>query len=243
MNIRISQNFNLIKKVALFTNLNEGELTEILENSQISNCKKGESLFSTEEGVLYFHIVLSGTVKTFISDIDGSETVLQIINCGNFINDAFADIFQTNAQAAEDCTILSIPIRKFREFVKNNLKLASTFLAEITKRNAELLDQLTRLKITNSKQKLGQFLLGMAFENNGNKSREVELKCDKSVIASYLGMNPETLSRNLQRLKDDGEISVTKNKITLLKDSSLCNYCNNKIAMKCDQHKASFCTS
>ena len=236
-----SPNFSLIKKTALFANLDERELQEVLKNTQISNRKKGEILFFVEEKVLNFYVVLEGAVKIFIADEDGVETVLQIIGAGKFINDVFGDSFQASAQALTDCTILVIQARQIREFLKKNLNLAENLLIETAEKNAELLSQLTQIKLTNSKQKVGQFLLGRAFEKNSSKSKNIELQCEKSVVASYLGINPETLSRNLQKLKNDGEIAVEKNKITLLKDHSLCSYCDSKIATKCDQRGAGFC--
>ncbi|MBU6339146.1 MAG: helix-turn-helix domain-containing protein [Rickettsiales bacterium] len=106
-----------------------------------------------------------------------------------------------------------------------------------------MLDHLAKLKLANSKQKVGQFLLGVAFGKGSDKKKNVELKQDKSLIASYLGIKPETLSRTLQELKNDGEIVVEKNKITLLQNNSLCDYCDSKINSKCNNRNTSFCTN
>lgn len=232
---------DVIKKIPLFADLNEVEIREILKNSQTHNCQKGKTLFSCEEKSLNLYIVLSGVLKIFISDSEGEETVLQIADFGKSLNDIFNANFQSNAQALEDCSLLAIPLLDAREFLAKNLNFSSKILSDISAKNSELLAQLTQLKLTNAKQKVGQFLLGMAFEKSGDKEKNIELKCDKSVIASYLGIKSETLSRTLQKLKNDGEITVKKNQITLLQDNSLCDYCDSKIAAKCKQHQSSFC--
>ncbi len=240
MNFRTSQNISLIKNAALFANLKDEELSEILENSQIINRKKGEMIFFGEEKIINFYVILAGTVKVFATNEDGAHTILQMIGAKKFINDIFLQTLQVNAQAVSDCIILSIKIAEMQKFTKNNLNLTRNLLCETAEKNADLSDQITRLKLTNSKQKVGQFLLKMAFQNSSKKAELVELEYDKTDLASYLGINPETLSRSLKKLKNDGEIEVKKNKI-ILKERSLCGYCDSKISAKCSRHKSDFC--
>jgi CRP-like cAMP-binding protein len=168
------------------------------------------------------------------------EAVIQIINAGSSINDIFNDKFQVNIEAVNDSTILSISSQQFKKFIKENANLANNVLLDISLKNKNFIDQLVQLKMANSKQKVGQFLLGMAFEK-GSKAKNIELNFDKSVIASYLGIKPETLSRTLKKLKKDREIAVEKNKITLLRENSLCGFCNSKITIKCHRYNSSFC--
>lgn len=237
----INQDFRSITKLPLLSNLSEGELREILKEAQIINCKKGKILFSQEERAFNFYIVISGMIKLFIADIDGMETTLQIIERNNFVSDIFVDTFQTNATALEDSQVLSIPLQKFRESVKNNLSLAKNIISATSSRNENLVNQLIRLKLSNAKQKVGHFLLGMSFEKGGDKTKNIQLKFDKSTIASYLGINPETLSRTLRKLKDDGEISIEQSNITLLQKNSLCSYCDNEISAKCNLRDSNLC--
>ncbi len=241
MRDQISLSLNHIKNISLFNNLNEKELQEVLEKAQIRQCKKGEILFSCEDKALHLNLVLEGVVKLFTSNEEGEETILQIVDLGKTLNDIFNSKFQTNAQALENCKILALPRLRTKEFVQKNLNFALNILDETTEKNSRLVMQLGQLKLKNAKQKVGQFLLGIAFEKGNNKAKVITLKCDKAVIASYLGIKPETLSRSLQKLKDDGEIAVEKNQITLLQENSLCQYCDSKIAEKCSRKASYFC--
>ncbi|MBP7710219.1 MAG: Crp/Fnr family transcriptional regulator [Rickettsiales bacterium] len=241
MTNQIYLSLSLIKKISLFGNLSGKELQEILQKAQIHQFKKGEILFSREDKALHINLVLEGVVKLFISNEEGEETVLQIADFDKTLNDIFSSKFQANAQALEICKILTIPRLQAKEFAAKNLNFALNILNETAEKNIQLTTQLAQQKLTNAKQKVGQFLLGMAFEKTGEKAKNITLKCDKSVVASYLGIKPETLSRTLQKLKDDGEISVEKNQITLLQEHSLCHYCDSKIAEKCSRKTAHFC--
>jgi CRP-like cAMP-binding protein len=157
------------------------------------------------------------------------------------IIDSFGKNFQTNAHVVKNSLLLLIPAKQIENQIQKNLLLANNFFNEIAAQNKNLINQLVQLKLGNSKQKLGQFLLGISFEKGATKSKNFSLKCDKSVVASYLGMKPETFSRALQKLKIDGEIEVKKNEIILQHEKSLCNYCNEEIATKCGHKKHLSC--
>ena len=236
---KTSINFNEIK---LFAGLDLAGVDELSVEARISNFKKNKDLFFAEEKSQNFYVILEGVVKIFVIDEDGNETILQVLQAGDFVNDVFANSFQTSARAIKDSKVLVFSLAWIRNFIKKNPQLALNFLNETAQRNSDLVDSMIRLKLTDSKQKVGQFLLGMAFEKGSNKAENIDLKYDKASLASYLGIKSETLSRVLAKLKTDGEIKVEKNKITLLKQSSLCRYCDSKIAAKCDLNHADFCT-
>ena len=229
-------------KIRFFNNLSAKQIKQTLNECQIKICPKNKILFFAQSPATNFYIVLEGSLKLYNSNEDGLEAVLQIISANNFLGDFFSKNFQANAKALEDTKLIFLPTKKLQELVQNNSILAQNILLETATQNQELLAQINDLKLTSSKKKLGQFLLDLAFENGANKAKEIKLKFEKSLIASYLGMKPETLSRTLQKLKNDGEIIVKKNHITLPQEQSLCNYCNEKIAAKCSIHKTlEFC--
>ncbi len=116
MNASTLSKLDVIKKIALFADLGEIEIREILKNSLILKCKKGKTLFCREEKSLNLYVVLSGVLKIFISDSEGEETVLQIADFGKSLNDIFSKNFQSNAQALEDSSLLAIPLLDAREF-------------------------------------------------------------------------------------------------------------------------------
>lgn len=240
MKNRVTQHINIIKNIPLFADFSENELSEILKNSQIKTCEKGEILFSKDQKALNFYIVLDGLAKLFISNLEGEEAIIAIADSGKSLANLFSDVFSTDAHIMENSTILSLPLKNFREQVRKNPKLAVNMLLDASSQNKSFVNQIGQLKLGNAQQKLGQFLLEMAFEK-GDKIENINLKYDKNMIASYLGIKPETLSRTLKKLKKDGEISVKKRAITLLQKNSLCQYCNSEIATKCTSRGSDFC--
>ena len=63
IDLKIANKIEEIKKVKIFDGLKNQQLIEILEKAQIINLKKHQNLFSQEQKVDNFYIVLDGLVK------------------------------------------------------------------------------------------------------------------------------------------------------------------------------------
>lgn len=176
----------------------------------------------------------------FLIDQDGIETVLYLAESGESICNIFDKNFQANGQFIEDSLVLKIPIIHLQDLVKNYLNLATNFLNDSEIKNRKLFKQITQLKISDAKEKVGNFLLEKSFVK-GQKSKNINLAPSKAVIASFLGIKPETLSRIFKKLTKDKEISVEKNSVKILKEDSLCQYCDSAIAKKCHHRESPFC--
>lgn len=229
-----------IENIPLFADFSEEQLVEIFQNSHVKKFHKDQNIFLEGEDSINFFITLQGSVQLFVSNMDGKEAVIQIAQKGEILNDLFLDNFTTSASALEDCEILYFQSNEFHKNIKKFPILALNLLVNSNLKNQELIKQITNLKIGNAKEKLGEFLLESSFED-GQKKQEFELKYNKSQIASYLGINPENLSRVLKKLKSDEEISTQKNKIILTKERSLCGYCNKEISKNCKNYDEQVC--
>jgi CRP-like cAMP-binding protein len=118
-----------------------------------------------------------------------------------------------------------IPIKLIRGLVNDNPIFCLNLLKEFSAINKKIFTFLTLIKVSNAKQRVVQFILSLE-EQNPKESKEITLNFSKTIIASYLNIKPETFSRILRKLKMDGEISIKKNSITLLKKDSLVKYIN-----------------
>jgi CRP-like cAMP-binding protein len=65
-----------------------------------------------------------------------------------------------------------------------------------------LVRQVEQLTVRSSTERLAEFLIRLAPRRSG--SATIELPWDKALVATRLGMRPETLSRSLAKLRDLG---------------------------------------
>jgi len=75
-------------------------------------------------------------------------------------------------------------------------------LAAMSRHLRELVTALEQLQSHSASQRLATFLLGLVPSDSG--AADLHLPIDKGLIAARLGMKPETLSRALATLREEG---------------------------------------
>lgn len=230
---------NIIKALSdieIFSKIDNKILEKIALEAKLINLAKGKFLFNQEQLAKKFYIVIKGSIALTYLNCDGEELIVEIAENEDFLQDVFVSSFLVNAKAINSCQILAIDRLSIIELLKLNNEFSYNFFSKNAQRNHKIFAHLIELKGNNAKFKVANFLLGLFFDQ-GQKNKQALIKYDKSLIASYLGMKPETLSRILKKLKSEGEITIKKNLITFLKIDSLCQYCNQTTSEKCLEKK------
>jgi CRP-like cAMP-binding protein len=225
-----------IQALPLFAGLAPDALQDILKYARVVSHNKGAMIFLQGEQASRFYIILDGWVKLFKGNVDGQEAVLQVMTVGETLLETviFSNSpFPVTAQAVEPVKLLSIPATIVREKLQNNKELAINMLSTVAGRSQALISQFEQLTLKTVTQRVGWFLLKLFLEN-GERTKNLKLPYDKSLIAGYLGMKPETFSRTLQSLKEQG-IDIDKNQVSLPDVFALCDYCDMELADKCSR--------
>ncbi len=224
-----------LKSLALFSKLEDTELDDLLSFAQIRHFESGKILFLQGESIQRMYVILEGWVKIFNGTETGEETVLQMLSTGETLLDSAIFLnaaAPVSAQLIEDATLLSIPAPVMRQKVKDNGNLAISMLSNVSLRSQRLIHQIEQSRLKSARERVGWFLLRL-YLNQANQESEIFLPYDKSIIASYLDMRPETFSRALKKLRSDGFV-ILKDRISIPKDKSLCAFCDQHLAGTCD---------
>ncbi|MEK6746159.1 MAG: nitrate- and nitrite sensing domain-containing protein [Pseudomonadota bacterium] len=233
-----------IQALPLFAGLAPDALQDILKYARVVSHNKGAMIFLQGEQASRFYIILDGWVKLFKGNVDGQEAVLQVMTVGETLLETviFSNSpFPVTAQAVEPVKLLSIPATIVREKLQNNKELAINMLSTVAGRSQALINQFEQLTLKTVTQRVGWFLLKLFLEN-GEHTKNIKLPYDKSLIAGYLGMKPETFSRTLQALKEQG-IDIDKNYVNLPDVFALCDYCDMEMAEKCSRAGTKECAN
>ena len=227
-----------IRSLPLFTSLSDSELDNLIQYAQIRQHEKGKLLFLQGEPSSRLYIILRGWVKVYNGLENGEETILQMLSSGDTLLESAVFLntkAPVSAQVVEDATLLSIPAPIIRKKVEEKNPFAVSMLNKVSLRSQRLIHQIEQSRLKSAGDRVGWFLLSQYLDHcNESDDGLIELPFDKSVIASYLDMRPETFSRTLKKLKDQG-FELRNDQIIMPDPRALCKFCDSFTAENCDR--------
>lgn len=223
---------DFIKSLSLFSGLAEEEKNALLQGGQILSLRRGQSLFRQDDNLGSFYVVCNGLVKVSRVTPDGREVTLDILVSGDMTcaKEIFelSDVHMVNAMAISDTIVMSFPKNWLLETAQKSGVFALNLLAAIS-RSARMTEMDAEHQATMSAPQLLSCFLIHLCERYNFDPRGFLLPLSKSLIASRLGMELETLSRTLPVLKKYG-ITVKGKNVALNDfpgiDEHVCNHCS-----------------
>jgi CRP-like cAMP-binding protein len=217
----------VFRKHHLFAQMNDQQLNTLMQTAQVVNLTRGEQLFMQGELAERFYLVTSGKLKLFRMLPDGTEKIIELMS----ENQTFAEalIFQdqgkypVTAEAVEASTLFSFSNSDYKNLVKNDSNLAIELLGDLSLRLHRRIGEIEMLSLKNSTIRVVRYFLAL-LEQQGDGKLSLELPVAKRLIAAQLVIQPETLSRIFNRMKEDGIVEMDGRKINVLDLEKLKQY-------------------
>lgn len=210
--------YQLAENLSLFSELSQNERKELAVASRVRQLKKGERLFHHGDKCTSFFIVGEGAIKIHRETPEGKGITLHIAIVGDTLGDnemfEHKSTYLASAEAVEDSVLLEYPIGWILQKIREHSGLALNMLAAVSKCSSRMTVDREHIVTLKTPQRVGCFLLRLCDLHQLNPSK-FTLPYSKSTIASKLGMEPESFSRALAKLKEIGvtvsgsEISIT----------------------------------
>ncbi len=232
---RLERHMPIIQSLPVFSKLGDKDLAQLLKHADIRSYDKGKLLFMQGETLSRYYLILEGWVKLYKSTDAGDEAVLQMLSAGDSLMEAavFLNIPSIiNAQVVQGAKLLSLPAPIIRQNMSDNKNLALNMIGGLSMRSQGLIRQIEHSRLKTATERVGWFLLKLGMEQSGGEGTAITLPYDKSTIASYLDMTPETFSRTLKRFKNRG-FSIQNDKITKPDPKALCAFCDESLSEAC----------
>lgn len=195
----------LLRGNPLFQRLPDRALAALVATAQARAVPRGTTLFVQDEGADRFYVLLDGWVKLYRLTRDGAEAVVNIVAPGETFAEAamFASgKFPVCAEAVADSRVLTLTAEGFARCLREDDQIAFAMLGSLSLRLRHLVQQIEQLQVQPTAQRVGSFLL--RFCPPGGGSAVFALPFDKALVARRLGMQPETFSRALAKLRGVG---------------------------------------
>jgi CRP/FNR family transcriptional regulator len=201
-----------------FGNAEDERFNFIEQISRFQTADKKQLLFSEDEEGSEFYFLASGRIKLFRSTSDGKEAVIRFIAPGEYFAEILLQLksrYPVSAIAIEPAELLAIDAKKILTHIENNPDVAMYFISALSQRIKYLLGMIEQLTLADIRQRFINYLLAL---RDKSPSHRVELPAPKGEIALLLGTTPETFSRLLKKLSNEGFIRVEGRSIVVLND-------------------------
>jgi len=204
-----------LKQHHLFSKLTELQLDGVYQHSQVHRLSEGEILFNQCEQVKAFYMVLHGGIKLFRMSADGQEKIIEIVKPGQVFAEALMFTDQTDypvsSAALSDTEVLAISTKFFKNMLWESTATCLQLLGGMSYRLRALVNEIDKLTLHSGTCRVASYLV----QEMPLDAKEFKLDIAKNIIAARLSIKPETFSRIIKNLKDQGILSVEGNSVTI----------------------------
>lgn len=202
----------ILSSLDFFSSLDEAQLEFLTSISTLNNYSKDYIVHYEKKENNFLLLLLNGLAKAYKIDKHNNEIFLHYIYENSLISEisnitANTLVSFSNVALLEDSQILSIDYKKFREHFLDKGILCYEFSNEIILKSQQLQSLINREFVFNSVAKVAMML---------HNDLAIFNKLKRAEISLMLHIQPETLSRVLNRLKRDEIIDSKHGKIVVL---------------------------
>ncbi len=199
-----------------FQNLGRAEQERLIAQSHDQELSAGELIIRQGEVAERFFLVLKGRVKLYRVSADGQEKVVEIIQAEQTFAEAVMFMQRSEypvcAETLEAVQLISFPNRLMLTLLQENPQACLHLLGHMSVRLHQRLGELETLTLQNATQRFSLYLI-QQLKDRSQETVDIELPLPKRLIAARLSMQPETLSRIMARLHQEGLIEMSGRKI------------------------------
>jgi CRP/FNR family cyclic AMP-dependent transcriptional regulator len=206
----------MLESVPLFSGLSSAALAEIEQHGVVKSFKKHAIVINQDDETYSLYVILSGSVKVYISGEDGREAVLNHQSAGDYFGDLALIDKQprvASVMTTEPSRFMVISREDFMKCLSKNPEIAINLIKPMTSRMRMLAKNVSNLALLDVYGRVARVLLEQAEEQDNGEL--ITAKITQQEIADMVGASRAMVSRILKDLKVGGYISVDKKRISI----------------------------
>ncbi len=216
-----------VRQHYLFAGLHPDDFNRLVASVREQKLGKGQILFHRGDAAEHFYYVNSGLIELSLIAPSGEKKTLEVVGPGRTFGEAVAFMqehrFPVTAEALEDVHTAQIPNHAYLDVLKSNSGACMRLLADISRHLHARVREIEKLTIQNARHRLIGYLLDHVTQTT-NDAATIHLDLPRHIIASRLSIKPETLSRLLRNLTDEGLVSIDDRDVSIHRVSDLRSY-------------------
>jgi len=210
---------DLIRQIPLFDALQPADRDRLATLLRRRFIVKGNILFRKGDEGTALYIILLGSIKISVSGASGEEIALAILGRGEFFGEmALLDGRPRSADAValEDTQIYVLDREDFLSFLIQNGAAVRAILYALSMRLRQTDDLLQEICFLNLSVRLARRLLELARKVTAEQTDPVyEVRLSHKELSRLFGVTRESISKELQVLRNRGIVSTLRNRIVI----------------------------
>jgi len=222
----------LLKGVDLFSGLTEQQLEQLASLVIVSDFSRDETvILEKDESVQALFLIASGEVKVYMTGIDGKETILALLERGDFFGEMSLIDGEPRSASVKAVTAAKLFILRREHFLKlldTTQGLATGLLMEMSRRLRKANRQIGSLSTMSVYGRVAGTLLSLIEERgvrvHGDDGRMVTVirnRPTQQQLAEMSGTTRETVSRVFSSLAKKGLVSAVGKDLVITEENLL----------------------
>jgi CRP/FNR family transcriptional regulator, dissimilatory nitrate respiration regulator len=205
-----------IRDAPLLRALSEPQLERIAQRATRVQLDEGQWLFRQGDPAERFFLVREGRLRLFRLSPEGAGKIIEIAAPGQTFAEALMFLtvprYPVCAAALAPATLISFDAADFALMLRGSVDTCFALLGALSQRLRRLVGEIDELTLHSATGRLARYLLGQVRADRPDFALDLR----KGVLASRLSIQPETFSRIVKRLADDGVLEIKGNLVRVL---------------------------
>lgn len=217
---------DILQHIDLFKGLTSQNIEDLLtkESYYIEDYKKRSVIYFQKEKCITLDIVLKGVVSIEGIDDKGNYITISDFTAGNVIGEnllfCHKNFYPMTIIGKTDVTIIHLKKDLILKLCQSNATFLINFLESLSDKTLILADRIRRLSFKSLRKSIIDFLIYESYAQNSNK---VKLGVTKKNLAEKFGVQRTSLSRELNKMREEGLIEYDAYSITIVDKNLLMN--------------------
>jgi CRP/FNR family transcriptional regulator, transcriptional activator FtrB len=202
-----------VRSVDLFRDVSVAHFSQLVKSASLQRVPARTLLFKEGARPAVLHTLIEGSVELFSEHHARRCTIAVIRSVKPFVlTSIVSDRNSVSARTLAPSLLLLVPAKLVHELIETDPGFACAATRELAGDHRDLIEDVKNQKLQTALERLAQWMLRSSEHAGG--AEHFALPYDKRTLASYLGMTPEHLSRNLAALTRAG-VTVHGRQVTL----------------------------
>lgn len=215
------ENLDYVKKLQLFSGLDDKSLGVISNLLREKKYRKNELIFMEDEASKAVFFVKKGKVKIYKTTQEGKEHIIHIMKDGDVFAEACllgAFPYPANSEAIEDSDIFIIDNEDLEKLLENHPKIGIEIIKVLSKRLQMVSKQVENLALRDAYGKAASLIIQLLKNQGKELSNGVILSTglSRQDMGNMVGLSRETFTRALSKLKQYEAIDIIKDEIKVI---------------------------